>query len=78
MRIAYCCQDITMRGGLERITVEKANTLVQAGHDVCLIVNNLPGRTAAYSVDPRLQFVDISLAQPQGLFSTMRFKWKQN
>ncbi|MDE6498829.1 MAG: glycosyltransferase, partial [Muribaculaceae bacterium] len=31
-----------------------------------------------YSVDPRVQFVDISLAQPQGLFSTMRFKWKQN
>ncbi|MDE6109975.1 MAG: glycosyltransferase family 4 protein [Muribaculaceae bacterium] len=58
--------------------MEKANALAKAGHDVCLIVNNPPGRTPAYSVDPRVQFVDISLAQPKGLFSTMRFKWEQN
>lgn len=78
MRIAYCCQDITVRGGLERITVDKANALAQAGHEVCLIVNNPPGHAVAYSVDPRVQLINVSLGQPKGLFSTLLFKWKQN
>lgn len=78
MRIAYCCQDITVRGGLERITVDKANAMARAGHDVCLIVNNPPGRMPAYSVDPRVQLVDISLPQPRGPLATLRFKWLQN
>jgi len=37
MRIAYTCQHICIHGGLERIIVEKANAMAQAGHDVCLI-----------------------------------------
>lgn len=78
MRIAYCCQDITVRGGLERITVEKANALTQAGHDVCLIVNNPPDSRAAYDVDPSVHLIDVALPQPKGLWSTLLFKLKQN
>ena len=78
MRIAYCCQDITVRGGLERITVEKANALAQAGHDVCLIVNNPPVSRSAYDVDPRVHLIDVALPQPKGIWSTLLFKLKQN
>ncbi|MBJ2183934.1 MAG: glycosyltransferase family 4 protein [Muribaculaceae bacterium] len=78
MRIAYTCQDISVAGGLERILVDKANAMAARGHDVCMIVNNPPGSRSAYALHPDVKFVDISLPQPEGLYGTLRFKWRQN
>lgn len=78
MRIVYTCQHICIHGGLERIIVEKANAMVQAGHDVCLIVNNPPGQKPAYDIDPAIQLYDIALPAPKSILGSVQFKVKQN
>lgn len=78
MRIVYTCQHICIHGGLERIIVEKANAMVQAGHDVCLIVNNPPGQKPAYDIDPAVQLYDIALPAPKSILGSVQFKVKQN
>lgn len=78
MRIAYTCQYISVRGGLERILVDKANAMAAAGHDVCMIVNNPPGSQPVYAVDPRVRLIDLSLAIPSGALPRLRFKLRQN
>lgn len=78
MRIAYTCQYISVRGGLERILVDKANAMAAAGHDVCMIVNNPPGSQPVYTVDSRVRLIDLSLAIPSGALQRLRFKVRQN
>lgn len=78
MRIAYTCQHICIHGGLERIIVEKANAMAQAGHDVCLIVNNPPGQKPAYDVDPAVRLYDIARSAPESAFGRLKFKIKQD
>lgn len=78
MRIAYTCQNISVKGGLERIIVEKASAMASRGHDVCLIVNNPAGTNPAYDVDPRVRLVDISMNQPTSIGERIAFKIRQN
>lgn len=78
MRIAYTCQHICIHGGLERIIVEKANAMAQAGHDVCLIVNNPPGQEPAYDIAPAVRLYDIALPAPESTLGSVQFKVKQN
>lgn len=78
MRIVYTCQNTTVRGGLERMIVEKANAMAAAGNDVALIVNNPPGAAHAYSVSPAVRVCDIGMPAPRGLLSRLRFKLVQD
>ena len=52
--------------------------MAQAGHDVCLIVNNPPGQKTAYDIDPAVQLYDIALSEPKSVFGSMKFKLMQN
>ncbi|MDE6269392.1 MAG: glycosyltransferase, partial [Muribaculaceae bacterium] len=78
MRIVYTCQTTTVRGGLERIIVDKANAMASAGHEVCLIVNNSPDCVPAYATAPGVKVVDLAMKAPHGVLSRLRYKIVQN
>lgn len=78
MRIAYTCQMTCVRGGLERIIVEKANALAAAGHDVCIITNNPPEQESVYPINPKVRLFDMSMNTPESLWKRLLYKVRQN
>lgn len=60
MRIAIFAEGLTIRGGIERMTSELANLLVNS-HDVTLIVLKSCDRAnTAYQLDSRIKFVSLN------------------
>lgn len=58
MKIVYCTDSICYPGGIQNITITKANGLAQMGHQVWIIVtdNKYP---PLHPVDPKVRFTKL-------------------
>ena len=62
MRIIYCLNSIDLAGGIERVTINKANALVEMGHEVAIVVTD--HKDDAVFVQPlseKVMFVDLKV-----------------
>ena len=60
MKIVYCTDSICYPGGIQNITITKANGLAQMGHQVWIIVtdNKYP---PLHPVDPKVQVINLDI-----------------
>lgn len=60
MKIVYCTDSICYPGGIQNITITKANGLAQMGHQVWIIVtdNKYP---PLHPVDPKVQVINLNI-----------------
>lgn len=60
MKIVYCTDSICYLGGIQNITITKANGLAQMGHQVCIIVtdNKYP---PLHPVNPKVQVINLDI-----------------
>ena len=60
MKIVYCTDSICYLGGIQNVTITKANGLAQMGHQVWIIVtdNKYP---PLHSVDPKVQVINLDI-----------------
>lgn len=60
MKIVYCTDSICYLGGIQNITITKANGLAQMGHQVWIIVtdNKYP---PLHPVDPKVQVINLDI-----------------
>lgn len=61
MKIAYCLHSIKRTGGIERVTVGKANYWAKHGHEVHLITTDQGMSKMAFELDERVQVHDLGL-----------------
>lgn len=60
MKIVYCTDSICYPGGIQNITITKANGLAQMGHQVWIIVTDNK-RPALHPVDPKVQVINLEI-----------------
>ena len=60
MRIVYCTDSICYPGGIQNITITKANGLAQMGHQVWIIVTDNK-RPPLHPVDPKVQVINLEI-----------------
>lgn len=83
MKIVFVICSLETRGGTERITIDRANSLVRRGYEVCFIVFSGSGKTA-YPLDGRVKVVNVSKVFDAGCtlrsnpvkFLYRYFKWR--
>lgn len=61
MHILYVYSEISIKGGTDRILVEKANYLVTHGYDVTIVTEAQMGRELSFPINPAVKHVDIGL-----------------
>lgn len=60
MKIVYCTDSICYPGGIQNITITKANGLAQMGHQVWIIVTDNK-RPPLHPVDPKVQVINLDI-----------------
>ena len=61
MRILYIYSEISIKGGTDRVLVEKANYLVTHGYDVTIVTESQLGRDLSFPLNPAVKHIDIGL-----------------
>ena len=61
MKIIYCIAGTYNSGGMERVLANKANWLVQNGHEVCVLTTDQNGRHSFFPMDPRIEMYDLGV-----------------
>lgn len=61
MRIAYYIWETFTAGGIQKITIDKVNYLVESGYNVLLITSYQSNRPAFWDIDPRVEQVDLGI-----------------
>ncbi len=61
MKIIYYTWQTASPGGIERVTISKANYWAQAGHNVWIITRQQQGRAPFWPLDPRVKQIDIDI-----------------
>lgn len=61
MKILYHINSFDKPGGLERITIAKANWLAAHGYDVVIVTINNRGKPAFYPIDPRIRCIILGV-----------------
>lgn len=61
MKIVYSISGTYNSGGMERVLANKANYLVEAGHQVVIITTDQGGRVPYFRLDPRVQCIDLKI-----------------
>ena len=61
MHILYVYSEISIKGGTDRVLVEKANYLVTHGYDVTIVTEAQMGRELSFPINPAVKHVDIGL-----------------
>lgn len=64
-RIVYCLAGTFNSGGMERIVINKANWLVNHGHDVFIVTTEQNGRPDFFHVDNKIQRIDLNILYSQ-------------
>lgn len=73
MKIVYCIAGLYNSAGMERVITNKANYLVNHGHDVYIITAEQKGRNCYYELDERIVLydLDINYAEDKSLLSKL-------
>ena len=61
MRIVYCISGLFNSGGMEKVIVEKANALVEMGHEVIIVTTDQKKRKSFFILNPSVKTVDLSI-----------------
>lgn len=60
MRIVYSTNSVTHVGGIERVTIAKANALsLIAGNEVWIVVTDNSGKTPVLPINPLVKVIDL-------------------
>lgn len=71
MRIIYCLNSLDILGGIERVTINKANALAEMGHDVTIVVtDHKEDATFVQPLSEKVKFVDLKVGHWFG-----QYKW---
>lgn len=74
MKVAYCILGTFSSGGIERVLVNKANSLVKRGVEVHIITTDQAGRYSFYPLDEHIQCHDLGVNY---LSRRNRFYWQK-
>lgn len=55
MKIVYFLKNITAKGGIERVVINKANYLARHGHDVTIVSIRTPSAHPFFTIEPRVK-----------------------
>lgn len=61
MHIVYIYSEITIKGGADKVIVEKANYLATHGYSITIITESQMGRPTSYELIPQVQHIDLGL-----------------
>lgn len=61
MNIIYCIHDLHTIGGIERVTVNKANWLAQQGHKVSIVTTDQDTKKLAFDLSNKVRLIDLGL-----------------
>ena len=61
MRILYIYSEISIKGGTDRVLVEKANYLATHGYDVTIVTEAQLGRELSFPINPAVKHIDMGL-----------------
>ena len=61
MKIAYCIDTITALGGIERVTIAKANALADVENNTVYLVVTSNQGIPVLPVNPKIKIIDLSV-----------------
>lgn len=61
MRILYIYPELTIKGGADKIIIEKANYFVTHGYEVVIVTESQMGRATAFPLEPAVKHIDMGL-----------------
>lgn len=61
MHILYIYSEISIKGGTDRVLVEKANYLSNHGYDVTIVTEAQLGRELSFPINPAVKHIDMGL-----------------
>ena len=61
MHILYIYPEITIKGGADKVIVEKANYFVNHGYDVTIVTEAQMGRKLSFSLDEKVKHIDMGI-----------------
>lgn len=61
MHILYIYAEITIKGGTDKVLVDKANWLVNHGYEVTIVTEAQMGRPLSFNLDNKVRHVDMGL-----------------
>lgn len=61
MHILYTYPELIIKGGADKIIIEKANYFVQHGYQVTIVTESQLGRQTAFPLDDRVKLIDMGL-----------------
>lgn len=61
MHILYIYAEISIKGGTDKVLVEKANYLVNHGYEVTIVTESQMGRPLSFELDSKVKHIDIAL-----------------
>ena len=61
MRILYIYPELTIKGGADKIIIEKANYFATHGYDVIIVTEAQLGRETAFPLEPSVKHIDMAL-----------------
>lgn len=61
MHILYIYAEVTIKGGTDKVLVEKANWLVNHGYEVTVLTEAQMGRPLSFDLDDKVRHVDMGL-----------------
>ena len=61
MHILYIYSEIAIKGGADKVIVEKANYFVQKGYQVTIVTESQMGRPLAFPLKPNVKHIDMNL-----------------
>ena len=61
MHILYIYAEITIKGGTDKVLVEKANWLINHGYEVTIVTEAQMGRPLSFDLDDKVRLVDMGL-----------------
>ena len=61
MRIVYVFPELTIKGGADRIIIEKANYFALRGHEVIIVTESQMGRPTSFPLDSSVKHIDMGL-----------------
>lgn len=61
MRILYIYPELTIKGGADKVIIDKANYLATHGHEVIVVTESQMGRATVFPLSPEVTHVDMGL-----------------
>lgn len=61
MHILYIYSEVSIKGGTDKVLVEKANWLVNHGYEVTIVTESQMGRPLSFDLDSKVHHVDMGL-----------------